>query len=338
MSASTQSSTGQDDFVGSRTPASPLADIPSWFISLVFHALLLFVVATSLKSCEGLPAGDPDAGMREIGLHVKESNALVERAAKEADNSATFQQPLDNDVQQPLFDENPPAEIQTPRIDQRPNVVGSGGPPPAFSSQTPVEGMTLPNGNFQPMRPGALEKGETSFFGIRDSARQFTYVLDASGSMYGIAFQSAKAELNKSIEALDATQRFQILFYTQTTRIMKLRGAPDGSLVWATSINKTLARQDINNARTSGGTDHMLALKKALRLRPEVIYFLTDADDPLGAADLNDIKQLNKGRARIHCIEFGKFPDLKIDNFLRRLARQNGGTYLYRDVTKFKRK
>ena len=337
MSASAPTPAQQTELVGGQTLSTRLAGIPSWFISLVLHALLLFVVATSLKSCEGLPTGDPDAGMREVGLYDKESNSLVERAAEETDNSATFQQPLDNDVQQTLIDDSPPAEIQTPKIDQRSDVLG-GGAPTTFSAANTVEGMILANGDFKPTRAGALDKGETSFFGIRDSARQFTYVLDASGSMYGIAFQSAKAELNKSIQALDATQRFQIIFYTQSTRIMKLPGVADGSLVWATSINKTLARQNINSARTSGGTDHMLALKQALRLRSEVVYFLSDADDPLTAADLNDIKQLNKGRTRIHCIEFGKYPDLKVDNFLKRLARQNGGSYLYRDVTKFKRK
>jgi hypothetical protein len=337
MSASTPAQ--QAEFAGRQTPSSSLAGIPSWFISFVLHALLLFVVATSLKSCEGQPTGDPDAGMRELGFQSRESNALVERATEETDTSAIFQQPLDNDVQQTLIDSSPPAEIQTPKIDKRPDVLGGGGgAPPSFSSGNSVESTIQSIGKFQPTRAGALDKGETSFFGIRDSARQFTYVLDASGSMYGIAFQSAKAELNKSIQALDATQRFQVIFYTQSTRIMKLPGAADGSLVWANSINKTLARQNINSARTSGGTDHMLALKQALRLRPEVVYFLSDADDPLGAADLNDIKQLNKGRTRIHCIEFGKYPDLKVDNFLRRLARQNGGNYLYRDVTKFKRK
>ena len=206
MSASTPAQ--QAEFAGRQTPSSRLAGIPSWFISLVLHALLLFVVATSLKSCEGQPTGDPDAGMREVGLYDKESNALVERAAEETDNSATFQQPLDNDVPQPLIDDSPPTEIQTPKIDQRPDVLGvGGGAPPSFATENTVEGMALPNGEFKPTRIGALDKGETSFFGIRDSARQFTYVLDASGSMYGIAFQSAKAELNKSIQALGVHDR-----------------------------------------------------------------------------------------------------------------------------------
>lgn len=336
----TPTTSKQTDWSARPGSSSPFAAIPSWFISLALHALLLFVLATSLKSCEGLPNGDPDAGTREVGLHVKESNALVERPsdAETAENTATFQQPLDNNAEQPLLDDVPPTDINTPRVDQPANRIGISEGAPSFAARTSVKGMIKNNGALQPTRIGELSKGETSFFGIRDSATQFAYLLDSSGSMAGTAILAAKAELKKSLEALDATQKFQILFYSQTTRIMKLPNVADGTLVWATSINKTLARQDINSVVTSGGTDHMPALKKALRLRPEVIYFLTDADEPiLRAADLNEIKQLNKGRTRIHCIEFGKGPDLKIENFLGRLARQNGGTYRYCDVSQFER-
>lgn len=334
----TPSTPGQADWSSRPGSSSPLAAIPSWFISLALHGVLLFVLATSLKSCEGLPSGDSDAGTREIGLHVKESNALVERPSdtESAENAATFQQPLDNNPEQPLFDDVPPADVNTPRVDQPANRIGIGISAPSLAARNSVEGMIRENGELQPKRIGELSQGETSFFGIRDSATQFAYVLDSSGSMAGTAILAAKAELKKSLEALDATQKFQIMFYSQTTRMMKLPNVPDGTLVWATTIHKTLARQDISSVTTSGGTDHMPALKKALRLRPEVIYFLTDADEPiLRAADLNEIKQLNKGRTRIHCIEFGKGPDLKIENFLGRLARQNGGTYRYRDVSQF---
>jgi len=73
---------------------------------------------------------------------------------------------------------------------------------------------------------------------------------------------------------------------------------------------------------------------------PEVLFFLTDADTRLNAADLNDIRtRYNKSHTRIHCIEFGKGPRLQNapDNFLQKLARQNRGQYRYRDVTGFSR-
>jgi len=80
------------------------------------------------------------------------------------------------------------------------------------------------------------------------------------------------------------------------------------------------------------------ALKRALSYSPEHIFFLTDADQPqLTAADLAEIRRINRGRTKIHCVEFGKGPGMPGDNFLKQLARQNGGTYRYRDVTRFAR-
>ena len=100
-----------------------------------------------------------------------------------------------------------------------------------------------------------------------------------------------------------------------------------------------MAGQFIDGVDADHGTLHMPALRKALSLNPEVIFLLTDADSPLGDADLNDIEVLNKGRARIHCIEFSIGPELTIDdNFLKKLARRNGGNYRYRDVTNFSRR
>ncbi|MBR9801380.1 hypothetical protein GYB59_06645, partial [bacterium] len=84
----------------------------------------------------------------------------------------------------------------------------------------------------------------------------------------------------------------------------------------------------------SAGTSHFPALLKALSYSPEVILFLTVAAEPeLSARQLAEIERKNNGRAAIHCIEFGLGPSINVDNFLNRLARQNGGTYRYRDMT-----
>jgi hypothetical protein len=81
----------------------------------------------------------------------------------------------------------------------------------------------------------------------------------------------------------------------------------------------------------------MPALRLALRLKPEVIFFLTDADLPkLSAADFSEIQRLNGAGTRIHCIRFGQGADLEPKNFMNQLAAQNGGRYRYRDVASFK--
>ncbi|MBC8115623.1 MAG: hypothetical protein H7062_14665, partial [Candidatus Saccharimonas sp.] len=121
--------------------------------------------------------------------------------------------------------------------------------------------------------------------------------------------------------------------------VLKLKNEAKPTLAHATEINKTLARQQIAGVQPGAGTNHFPAIELALKLNPDVIFFLTDAAEPaMPPAELEKIKRLNNGRARIHSIEFGVGPELTeyTSNFLRRLPQQNGGTYRYHDVSKFK--
>jgi hypothetical protein len=71
----------------------------------------------------------------------------------------------------------------------------------------------------------------------------------------------------------------------------------------------------------------------ALQMNPDVVFFLTDADEPkLSASELQQIVRWNKGTT-INAIEFGSGSSPGRDNFLRRIAEQNGGQYRYVDVT-----
>jgi hypothetical protein len=74
----------------------------------------------------------------------------------------------------------------------------------------------------------------------------------------------------------------------------------------------------------------------AISLGPDVIFFLTDADD-MKARDVREVTELNKDRARIHTIEFGIGPEIAGETTLRDLAQANGGTYRYIDVDKLGR-
>lgn len=317
--------------------AGVLATLANWLLSVVLHTALLFLIASNLRGCEQGSGGLGDEDFREVGVVMKNSSPVVDTPAEDpvesTANSPVFSSTSDSAPQ--VVEDQPPVDLLTP-ASQSPLAVIGAGPLPSSPASSRVEDMIKPSGAFQPIRPGGLAKGETSFFDIRDKATRFVYLLDASGSMGGAPIRVAKAELLASLRSLDATQQFQVIFYNQTPRPMRLKGAARAELYWASNINQTLASQDIAGVTPSGGTSHVPALKLALGMSPEVIFFLTDADEPrLSAADLNDIKQMNKGRTRIHCIEFGSGPELAIDNFLKRLARENGGTYRYRDTTKF---
>jgi hypothetical protein len=176
----------------------------------------------------------------------------------------------------------------------------------------------------------------TKFFGSDVWGTKFLYVIDRSGSMSERdRLGEAKRELVASLAKLPPTVQFQVIFYNLNQEIVPV-GGTSRRLLPATDANKTRVQQLVGRIVPEGGTEHAPALKMALALNPDVIFFLTDADD-LRERDVKDITALNKDRARIHTIEFGIGPELERENALRELASSNGGTYRYVDTAKLGR-
>jgi Ca-activated chloride channel family protein len=69
-------------------------------------------------------------------------------------------------------------------------------------------------------------------------------------------------------------------------------------------------------------------------MRPDAIFFLTDVDNPMTGDEVEGVRRRNRGNTAIYTIEFGYGPATSDDNFLVRLAQQNGGTYTYVDTSK----
>lgn len=180
--------------------------------------------------------------------------------------------------------------------------------------------------------------GRTSVFGATGEGSKFVYVFDRSGSMDnngGAPLRAAKAELIASLEDLQSTQQFQIIFYNERPRVFSPTGTP-GRLVFGTEQNKRLAQKFIGGITADGGTLHLQALTTALHMGPDVVFFLTDADEPqMSAKELAKIAHINPG-AVINTIEFGNGPQRKADNFLATLAKQNRGQHVYVDIAKLR--
>ena len=82
-----------------------------------------------------------------------------------------------------------------------------------------------------------------------------------------------------------------------------------------------------------GQTEHTRGLLAALKLKPEVIYLLTDGGEPaLDLGQLRIIREQAAGRTSIHCIQFGRGPVGEAASFLQRMAAENRGSYVYIDV------
>lgn len=304
--------------------------VPSWLLSILLHGALISLLAAWIPHGEPEPVGFGEEPFREIGLVVQEQPAVLQPEVKQEQTEHT-PEPVAHEVVPPTT--VPPALPTSPVLSEPsiiPSAIGLGATLPSNSPHDLIQSLGVPVNQAQ----GGGIPG-TSFMGIRDKATRVVFVIDCSGSMYNYnAMQAAKAAVLSSLQTLVETQQFQVIFYNDQPHLLKF-GGRSSPLAFATEINKSFARQEIAAVVPDNGTDHLKALTLALRLGPEVIYLLTDADEPqLSAAELDQIQRLNQGKTRIHTIEFGKgaaLDDVR-PNFLKKLASQSGGTYRYHDV------
>lgn len=308
----------------------------SWLVSFGFHALLVLIVAVLWRGDR--PQGLSEETSREVGIALKFENR-PKRYYSDSSGSESQQVGSDGQVrqnQQAAMDDVVPNSIPAdPRKSLRNNRIAAiGAVDDADSARNGSSGITgaLAGGGFG-RSPGPA--GAASLFGIQSPGNKFVYVFDRSGSMGGVgrtALDYAKAELIASIQSLNKTQQFQIVFYNERPIVFSPAGS-SGRLSFATEENKQRAIAFIQSVTAAGGTQHDTAILLALRLQPDVIFFLTDADEPrLSDAKLGQIHRLANGIV-IHTIEFGLGPKTATDNFLSRMARQNGGQHIYIDIT-----
>ncbi|MCP4813922.1 MAG: hypothetical protein GY888_15560, partial [Planctomycetaceae bacterium] len=114
------------------------------------------------------------------------------------------------------------------------------------------------------------------------------------------------------------------------------RALSTARMLFADAATKKIAERWVRSVVADGSTRHLEALLLAIRMKPDVIFFLTDAEEPrLTPVELEKIKRANQRvGASIHSIEFGAGPSQASHNFLQRLARANGGQHSYVDITR----
>ncbi len=105
--------------------------------------------------------------------------------------------------------------------------------------------------------------------------REFVFVVDNSGSMYGFPMQQARAVMRRSLKSLRNRDTFQVI---------KFAGAPDQLArrpLFATQANIRRGMRYIKRMQGGGGTEFLPALQRALRApkdptRARVVLFITD--------------------------------------------------------------
>jgi hypothetical protein len=242
-------------------PAIPLPTRSEWNaagVSLMFHLLMLLVLAALLIPTRTVSSGTSiDGG---IGNEQGDAGSLLDSVTIGSPEKGTGQ-----DIEKSL----------TPAVEGASAIEGAmaGGS---------GSGTGAGKGSFDAIASlgaagGGGGKG-VGFFGTRARADSVIFIVDMSGSMEGHRFDRAVEELIRSLNLLQPTQKFFIFFYSGVTFPMFEQRNP--KLLPATSGNRAKAIKWIKAFHPEGDTAPEDAIAKALKMKPQVIYFLTDGEIP----------------------------------------------------------
>ncbi len=313
--------------------------LPSWLVSLVFHLVLVLLMAL---------------------LTVAGNNGLGDAVLLSV-TSGGNDGPGDDDLLAASLEM--PSELESPQQMEAPAEFELPTPvevPTDIRLVDPTELTGLPNGTADSGMGGGTGTGEgrdsgsekanfaqTGVFGILDEGADFVYVFDRSQSMNStFSYTSegetvfsitpliaAKAELVRSLHDLNPQNRFHVIFYNHESWLFDPGRNSHRGLITATPDNRKRAEGFIASVYGDGRTRHVPPLEMAIRMRPDVIFLLTDGeekDDP-NPAELARLRKLNKGRTKINVVQFCF--ELRSDGGLVTLAKENGGRHIFMNVS-----
>ena len=304
--------------------------LPAWMTSMVFHCLLIVILFLCIRS---IPQGAVETPERTTGIVLKrvtptgeyyEGEDLEREVAADSATtaaSAAIAEPLPGEKESPFAAS---AFLPDPSAGAGPSAAAKPG-----GGRLSFDGV----GDGEKNLDGG--KVRTGVFGLTGEGYKFVYVFDKSDSMNGSdgngrPLKAAKRELLKSLESLGKIHQFEIVFYND--RVQPFDPTGTGRLFFADEQNKRSAEKFIRGVEAINGTKHYPALKKAIDLKADNIFFLTDGTaDGLSNEDLLKIRRRNGGRAAIHVIQFGNARTREGD-WLKKLAQQNGGEYKFFEV------
>ncbi len=282
------------------------AVVSSWFISILIHIFVFFVMIALV-----LPFSTDRKELPPLTTRVE----LIGRIDA---GTVTPTKQFDDRVTDPKA---MPIKVQ----------------PKMHTSLSALGGLKKPELSLIGIGAGGADSGRFSmsigapsapkFFGLGDTvrgARSVVYVVDVSGSIV-MDFPFVRYELKKSIGALRRSQKFHVLYFNNT-----IQENPPRRLVSAIEANKRQAFDFVDNrVVTGGGTEVDRALKRALALQPDIIYLLSDGlDFDQFAPDLRpNLERWNPDRrTRIFTLAF-------LDSYgwksLEWIAREHGGAFRY---------
>lgn len=296
---------------------------PAWTVSLIVHAVLFLALLYVVR--HELVQGAADEPIRQVGIVLKQASDDGPLFEGEQDESDSPEQSMPGSFGEsamealPTESELPSTESALPQLP----ALGMG----ALEAGGVGHATAMARGG--PTSKSIGGEARVSVFGVEGVGTKFVYVFDRSISMEGAPLAAAKQQLIASLDSLESLHQFQIIFFNHEPQVWDLTGG-QGRIAFATDRNKQLATKFVRSVTAQGGTSRQAALRIALSLRPDVVFFLSDADDPMPNVEVDDmIQRARRDDTAIQCIEFGDGPSSHRENFLVQLARGTGGGYIY---------
>ena len=203
-------------------------------------------------------------------------------------------------------------------------VITREGDPVLFGSLAEDVGALRGNGNGDGTGTGGGADAGKGFFGMKPEVNSTVFVVDCSGSMnlqhpsaWKTRFRRLKVELLRSISGMRPEQRFYIIFFNDGPIRM-----PAPTLQAAVPRNKRRFLEWMAKQKAVGQTDPRGAMKYALALQPDVIYFLTDG--AFAFKMKRDLLNIRQSRVAIHTFAFSNRTG---EDVMKQIAKQNGGKY-----------
>ncbi len=198
-------------------------------------------------------------------------------------------------------------------------------------TEADLENIAKDRAHFERLKPKGKATTINLFDGGSMIGRKFAFVIDRSHSMGGDGLgvlNEARKELSNAVSGLELNHEFQIIAYHDKTTMITKR-----KLLIANDQNKQLVKNFFEGLGAFGSTEHFYGLIAGLDLGPDVLVLMTDGGSPALSPDqLKRVRKMAGGRTEIHCIQFGSGPLQDTDNFMKKLARQNGGSFRYINV------
>jgi len=313
----------------------------AWAVSLLVHVILLLAIVLLWNQFAPTSHGVTEEG-REVGIVLAKVQSKGETEYLDQSDLNSSSSASATETDQSLQQQDDAAAMKLPDIalpgptdgiaTELANSTGNAFNVSEFGGSLGEDQTKVITGQGNPAPIGKGPDGpatKVSLFGSQNAeGHSFVFAIDRSQSMGGKGLNALKAaedQLHLVLADLRENHSFQILPYNFRPEYFQPRG-----MAKAIPENVNRVSEFFSGIIALGGTDHETAVRSALRHKSDVVFLLTDGDEPgLNRVQLDQIRKIASSRTTIHCIQFG-FGELQDDsNWMMKLASENRGTFVY---------